>query len=251
MNWKKLCFVFASVLAVSHTRAAELPTPLNSPALAPQPPTPLNSPALAPQLDWTGPYLGINGGAAWGTSRQDRTLAPGGSTGDFDISGGLAGGTVGYKFQLDNIVYGLEGDLDWAGIRGTAPCANPAFSCTTQNDYLGTTRAILGYSFDRWLPYVTGGAALGDIRESFSPAIGANSGATSDRVGWTAGGGLAFRLSRDWSANLEYLYVDLGTFSCNNVACSGVSPQTINTRLFENLFRAGIQYRFGSPPNPF
>lgn len=243
MNWKNVCFVCASVLAVSHVHAADLPTPLGSQQL--------NSSALAPPLDWTGPYLGINGGAAWGTSRQDQTLAHSGSTGDFTISGGLAGGTVGYKFQLDNVVYGLEGDLDWAGVRGTSTCANPAFSCATQNDYLATTRGIVGYSFGRWLPYATGGAALGDIKQSFSPPIGANSGAIANRVGWTAGGGLAFRFSRDWSANLEYLYVDLGTFTCNNVACSGVSPQIINTRFSESLFRAGIQYRFGAPPSPF
>jgi outer membrane immunogenic protein len=126
------------------------------------------------------------------------------------------------------------------------------FTCSTQEDYLATGRALLGYTFNWWLPYATVGAALGDIKESFSPAIGPNSGSSSNRVGWTAGGGMEFRISRDWSAKLEYLYVDLGTFSCNNIVCSGKSSQIINTKLNENILRFGIQYRFSTPPfSPF
>jgi outer membrane immunogenic protein len=198
--------------------------------------------------DWTGPYLGINGGGAWGQSRQTLILAPSLTTGNFTVDGGLIGGTAGFNLQVDHAVFGLEGDLDWARIRGGIACRLGVFNCATQSDYLATARARLGYAWsDRWLLYVTGGAALGDINQSFSPAIGINSGTISNRVGWTAGGGVQFGLwnpwSSNWSVKLEYLYVDLGTFNCT-VACSGIPGQITSTTLKENIFRTGINYRF-------
>ena len=81
--------------------------------------------------------------------------------------------------------------------------------------------------------------ALGNARHM---AVHANGGATSDRVGWTAGAGLEFGLWDRWSVKGEYLYVDLGTFSCT-IACSGTKFFT-NTTLTEGVFRAGLNYRF-------
>jgi len=196
---------------------------------------------------WTGFYIGINGGGAWGTSQQQVLSSPMTTTGPFDVSGGLVGGTIGFNMQVDYVVLGLEGDLDWARISGSAPCASPAFTCTTQNDYLGTTRLRLGYAFgpaSQWLAYATAGAAFGDINQSFSPAVAGNAGVLTNRVGWTAGGGIQYAfLGTGWSVKLEYLYVDLGTFVCTT-ACSAVPKLTADTTLTENIFRAGVNYRF-------
>jgi outer membrane immunogenic protein len=105
----------------------------------------------------------------------------------------------------------------------------------------------LGYALpSHWLGYVTGGAALGDINQNFSPSSAGNTGAISNRVGWTVGGGIQIGLwnewSSSWSVKFEYLYVDLGTFSCA-IACSGISGQTTTTTLQENIFRMGVNYR--------
>jgi outer membrane immunogenic protein len=193
--------------------------------------------------DWTGFYLGLNGGGAWGTSNQTQVFAPNRSTGSFDTSGGLVGGTVGFNLQIDQFVFGLEGDLDWASVSGSINCPTAGFTCSTTSSYLLTGRGRLGYALGWWLPYVTGGAAMGQVKQSFSPAIGINDGVATNRVGWTVGGGLEYAIGNSgWAAKVEYLHVDLGTFYCN-IACAGVGGQTIGTRFNEEIFRAGIDYR--------
>src|SRR4051794_26134928 len=73
-------------------------------------PVPQRAPAFMPVYNWTGFYVGINGGGGWGSSRWD-------STDRFDLSGGMVGGTVGYNWQNGQWVFGLEGDMDWANIK--------------------------------------------------------------------------------------------------------------------------------------
>ena len=220
--------------------AADIPPPAPPPAAQFQ--WPVNVP-----YDWTGFYVGINGGGVWGQS--DQTQIPALTTsGSFAVSGGLVGGTVGFNQQIDRVVLGLEGDLDWARIDGSAPCRLSAFTCSTDSTYLATVRARLGFAWpDHWLTYVTGGGAAGNVIQGFSPAAGSNSGTTSNNIGWTVGGGVQFALPNTWagtwSIKFEYLYVDLGTFNCT-IACSGVAGQTTNTTLDENIFRTGIDYRF-------
>ena len=72
--------------------------------------------------NWTGFYVGVSGGGAWGTSEH---TFPGGTHGPFDISGGLVGGTVGYNWQSGNLVLGLEGDYSWADIHGSTTGVPP------------------------------------------------------------------------------------------------------------------------------
>ena len=228
--------VLAAVVSAASALAADLPSP---------PPPPVYNPVAG--YNWTGFYLGLNGGGAWGQSDQSQVLAPSPTTGDFTVMGGLVGGTAGFNLQIDHTVFGLEGDIDWARISGSAPCRT-TFTCTTESDYLATARARLGYSWvDPWLAYVTGGAAFGSIGQSFAPAVGANVGTSANKVGWTAGGGVQFGFwgpwSSNWSVKLEYLYVNLGTFNCA-IACSGITGQTTRTTLTESILRTGINYRF-------
>ena len=141
---------------------------------------------VPPLYNWTGFYVGINGGYGWGTSSFSAPF----TTGSFDTSGGLVGGTLGYNWQSGQVVFGLEGDLDWTSIRGSSPCG--ASSCETRNDWLGTVRGRLGYAFDRFMPYVTGGAAFGNIKTSI-----AGFGSSSDtNIGWTLGAGIEARHRR-------------------------------------------------------
>jgi len=152
---------------------------------------------------------------------------------------GLFGGTIGYNVQFSTAVFGVEGDMAWSGIKGssspaTTGCAGP---CETSNTWLGTARGRLGYAFDRFLPYVTAGAAFGEIKGT---VVGGNS-FTNTKVGWTAGLGMEYAFLGPWSAKLEYLYVDLGKVTCS-AACSGAAP--IDVTFTSNIIRAGVNYKF-------
>jgi outer membrane immunogenic protein len=184
----------------------------------------------------SGLYVGINGGAGTGTSRYNFD-GLGVSSGDFDTSGWLVGGTVGYNFQRGKLLLGVEGDLDWADVSGsTAACAT-SFHCGVKNNYLGTARGRVGYELlYHIIPYVTGGVAVGDITTNV-PGFGSES---DTRIGWTAGAGLEFPVTQNISAKVEYLYVDLGHTGCD-LSCGSLGTDVEFT---ENVFRGGVNYRF-------
>ena len=184
--------------------------------------------------NWTGFYAGINGGYGWGTSVWD--ALPGVK---ISPKGFLIGGTLGYNYQMGSIVLGIEGDLDWSNVKGSVVCAVIA-TCETSNSYLGTFRGRIGYAFDRFLPYVTAGGAYGDIKATVS-AFGVSASVSSSKLGWTAGAGIEYALTGNWTAKIEYLYVDLGTI---NIA---VAPAVSNVSFKESIVRVGLNYKFSGP----
>jgi outer membrane immunogenic protein len=186
--------------------------------------------------NWTGFYLGLNGGGAFG--KTEWGSIPDLTTGTSSNLGGLFGGTVGYNLQAgDAVVVGVEADFDWSGMSATVPPASCAPNCELKAPWLATVRLRLGYSFGGILPYATGGVA---ITHFDADIVGAPFGTQlSDNLGWTAGGGVEFVITGDWRAKVEYLYMDLNGFSCT-VACGG-GPISLNTRT--NVFRAGVNYR--------
>lgn len=204
---------------------AALGTVAASAADIPRPVVPPAPPVAAPLFTWTGAYIGINGGYGWGTSSFSAPFA----TGSFDVDGGVVGGTLGYNHQVGQIVFGIEGDIDWSGIKGSTPCAGTI--CETRNNWLGTVRGRLGYSFDRFMPYVTGGVAFGDIDTNIA---GIGSGHDT-RAGWTVGGGVEAQINGPWTAKVEYLFVDLG---------SGGSVLGSEADFESHLVRAGLNYKF-------
>jgi outer membrane immunogenic protein len=224
---KAFLFSSAAVLAfagaVGTTSAADL-------ARRPPPP-PTKAPAAPPVYNWTGAYIGINGGYGFGRSKWNGLPA------SFDVNGGMVGGQLGYNWQFGQFVYGVEGDGDWTDLRGTANMANCNVGCKTKNDFLSTARGRVGYAADRWLPYVTGGLAVGDIKATVPGFTGID----KTNAGWTAGGGLEFAVTGNWTAKAEYLYVDLGKASCS-VNCG--LPLGNNVSLTTNVVRGGLNYRF-------
>jgi outer membrane immunogenic protein len=217
------CFAVAALVAAQSAIAADL-------SVAPLYKAP--PPALAPAYNWSGFYLGVNGGGGWGHSYWDT------SADRIGLSGGLAGGTAGYNWQFGNAVLGIEGDIDWANLKGTNSSTLCPAGCSTSDTWLSTVRGRAGYAFGGVLPFVTGGLALGDIRAA-TPGF---AGASNTSAGWTAGGGIEFGLTGNWSAKAEYLYVDLGRFNCG-VSCNGLP--TDNVSMHDNVVRAGVNYRFG------
>jgi len=136
MMMKKLLMAAAALVAFALSgiaNAADLALPPAPPLIVP-----------APVLSWTGPYVGLNGGGGWGTTNHTFTGVAAGlsaSTGNFKITGGLAGGTWGYNYQIGAWVFGAESDLDWANIRGTFTAAVPGVvtgSLSTKLNWLST-----------------------------------------------------------------------------------------------------------------
>jgi outer membrane immunogenic protein len=261
------------LMAIGGAHAADLPVPRPVPSAGVYFPPPVT--------DWGGLYIGANGGYGFGNSswtdgnNPGNTLLPGGTTtssgttGNFGITGLLLGGTVGANFQTGPLVFGLEADIDWSRIKGsvtTAFCSLPVSAtaagstCETKNDWLGTARARVGYAADRVLFYATAGAAFGDVEAGltgtgatgFGPATGTFQGLT--KFGWTAGAGIEVAFTPNWSAKVEYLFVDLPQGpACNlPVSCgidaisfTGTTPASDTIKFTTNVVRLGVNYRFG------
>jgi outer membrane immunogenic protein len=230
--------IFAGAFALAlgaQAFAADLP-----PA-APAPRAPAAYIPPPPLFSWTGFYLGINGGYGFGQSSWTNPVL--GSTGNFNTSGFLFGGTLGANYQIGSFVIGLEGDGDWNDANGsTFSSCGPG--CTTQGEWLATVRGRAGFAWDRVLFFGTGGAAFGSV-QAFTGGLPTS---TSTQTGWTVGAGVEWAFLPNWTAKVEYLYVDLGNSSCPATSCGFVfgapSPNT-SVSFNENIIRAGINYKFG------
>ncbi len=229
---KRMLIAGAFALAAGgQALAADMPMP------GPPPLPPATYLPVVPFYSWTGFYLGINGGGAFGTSNwTDPAFA---ATGNFNPSGFLIGGTLGANYQIGSFVIGLEGDGDWMNLNGTTfntSCVG--VGCETKSDWLATVRGRAGYAWDRVLFYGTGGAAFANVQAS----AGAFPFSSSTQVGWTAGAGIEYAFAPSWTAKVEYLFVDLANASCGAGNCGGT---TTTVSLTENVIRAGINYKFG------
>jgi outer membrane immunogenic protein len=219
------CAALFATAITAPSYAADMPAPLSRPSY--------KGPVYVAGYNWTGFYAGINGGYGFGKSNWTN---PGITTGDFNVNGPLVGGTIGYNLQTGSWVWGLEGDIDYSWIKGstTTSCGG---GCETRNDWLGTARGRLGYAWDRFLPYITGGAAFGDIKAT--TGLGSES---HTKIGWTAGAGVEYAFMGPWSVKLEYLYADLGKVSCSVAACGGGTGADV--KFATSLVRVGLNYRF-------
>jgi outer membrane immunogenic protein len=205
--------------------------------LWPGPPTYQEQRAAAPPTyNWSGFYVGMNGGGGFGNAPW--ASGPDGTTGTSSISNGLFGGTIGYNDQtIGNLVVGEEADLDWAPIKAIVPSAACAPGCEFKTSWLATARLRVGYAFDRFLPYVTAGVSITDFTADI---LGQPFGAEhSNNFSWTVGAGLEYAFASSWSAKIEYLYVDVRGPTCDG-ACGG-GP--ISANLPESMVRIGLNYR--------
>jgi outer membrane immunogenic protein len=210
--------------------------------------------------NWTGFYIGGQVGAGWGTTESTLTaLNPGGAIpGGFAIaqnsrSGFLGGGQIGYNFQSGWAVFGVEGEALGLDVKGTTPCLGGAASCTAKSDWLAAATARFGGVVgDRTLVYVKGGAAwmhtdhtLG-IGGLVGPGVAGSVGSSSTAVGWLLGLGAEYAFDRNWSAFLEYDYID---FQKKNIAFDFFGAGTANVDIKNKLSIAkiGLNYKFGGP----
>jgi outer membrane immunogenic protein len=200
--------------------------------------------------NWTGFYLGIEGGGGWGSTSHTNEVSGIGSGVDHHLDGGLFGGTYGYNWQLGSWLLGLEGDISWSGIKdtynsnnGTGFCSPAGANCVTNLRWFGTDRARIGFTWDRFLVYGTGGFAYGSVNASITnPCCDSE---THTRIGYAAGAGIEAMFAPNWSAKLEYLYVDLGNHRNYNLITT-VPPDGESVLVRFNSVRAGIDYHFNS-----
>jgi len=269
---KKLAFgvaVSASVFVAGSALAADLPAPA------------YKAPAVAPfAYNWTGFYIG--GNAGWvgsanstvtnvgtdtGAGGLGSVLAGGGLPASVNVpfSGFLGGGQIGYNWQINYWVVGLEADADWVSARGSTTVVFPGgpfvpntSTYSRELDWLGTFRGRVGVTATpSLLLYATGGLAVGQTRigstescPAANPPCSSEPGMTNQSsntaVGWTVGAGTEWMFAPHWSLKAEYLYVDLGSHSSTIIYTYGANSSTLTStvRDTENIARAGVNYHF-------
>jgi outer membrane immunogenic protein len=229
---KRILIVGALALATAVPAfAADLP-----PAAPPPPRAPVAYIPAAPAFTWTGFYIGLNTGYAFGQSNWSSPL---GSTGWFNVNGPLAGGTIGGNYQIGALVVGGEADFDWQNVKGSLGGGGcfPA-TCNSASNWVGTFRARLGYAIDRVLIYATGGGAYANIKTAINPLPWAS----SAELGWSSGAGVEVAMTDNWTAKVEYLAVGFQHASCGLANCFAAPPVSVS--FYESMVRAGINYKF-------
>jgi outer membrane immunogenic protein len=188
--------------------------------------------APAPVATWTGFYIGANLGYGWANG----SVA---GVGSETLSGVIGGGQLGYNWQVGNVVFGIEGDFQGSGQK-RSDSFTTAFGTVTIDQkipWFATLRGRLGYAAGPWLIYATGGAAWNNYEASATLA-GATVSDSTTKSAWTVGGGVEWMFLPQWSAKLEYLYIDTGDLA---VVAAGT---TFTARAKDNIVRAGVNYHF-------
>jgi outer membrane immunogenic protein len=184
--------------------------------------------------NWTGFYVGLTGGGAFGGANW--TSVPDVTSGSLSATGGLFGGTLGYNLQTGGpFVLGIETDIAASSVKATVPAATCVFNCQFTSPWLATARLRFGYAFNDILPYVTVGASITRLNASTN-GVGSE---RANNLSWVAGFGVEFVLVGPLTGKVEYLYADLGGLTCN-LACNG----PVSANVHENIVRAGLNYRF-------
>ncbi len=275
---KFLVAVLIALFGATSALAADLPARTYTKAPA----------TIDPGYNWTGFYIGGNLGYSWGRSSDSSTLTNGAGTvlfssgGSSNLDGIVGGGQIGYNWQMQNWVWGFEADIQGTGERGSQDPSCPVGFCTPSTvlpgfralvilvpgaavpisldqkiDWFGTVRARAGVLVSpNVLLYATGGLAYGEVNSSETIA-GSGFSNTDTRVGYTVGAGVEGAIGGNWTAKLEYLYVDLGhtsgsfattipAFGAGTVA-SGTLTSAYNSHITDNVLRVGLNYKFGGP----
>jgi high affinity Mn2+ porin len=229
--WRQIVAALG-VLAVDHAAtAADLP---------------LKAPPMMAVYNWTGFYVGGHFGYGGGSLGPDTNPLPLQSVLFPHSTTGVIGGyQMGYSRQFANrLVLGVEADATFSGpVDQSALGRLPPASFNTTVDYVGTVRGRVGYAFGMWMPYLTGGFAWGHTRAEINDGSGAMIG--HYQAGWTAGLGVEFAVSGNWSAKLEYDYVELSR-QLYDLSGFGLPNTFVDPRI--NFVKLGLNYHFGDFP---
>jgi len=236
---KKLLFVTASLVALGAA------APALAADLAARPYTKAPPMVAAAIYDWSGFYVGINGG--YGSSHSCWNIA-GFSDGCHDATGGTVGGQIGYRWQMGQLVFGVEGQGNWADLSGSnASFNNPGFSNTSRVDGFGLFTGQVGYAWNNVLLYAKGGAAVTGDRYSINDLTGAVAASTADDTRWggTVGVGFEVGFAQNWSVGVEYDHLFMQDRTLNFAGPAAAITETVGQDV--DLVTARINYKFGGP----
>ncbi|WP_315742277.1 MULTISPECIES: outer membrane protein [unclassified Bradyrhizobium] len=234
--------------------ALGLVTPASAADLAARPYT--KAPPLAAPLPptWAGFYIGVQGGGGWGRSKETFFGAPNTAifvgTQSYNTSGGFVGGVAGYNWQFGNYLIGIEGDYHWSDISGRSGVVNAGLGDTyfTKLRSFGDIKGRAGWANGPWLLFISGGAAVGDLQHRYDAALNggaANSFSQNDwRWGWTVGAGGEYMFAPNWSAKLEYNFIDFGK---STIQYSPVPTNRSEWKDTVHTVKAGIIWHFNGP----
>jgi len=254
--YRKILLASVGVIGLTGSAAFAADLPYRAPPPVYLPPPPI--------FTWTGIYIGGQIGYGW--ARDNASLfGTDAVVGDFntaDLSsrpqGVIGGAHVGYNYQINQWVFGLEGSVDGTSLNRSR--VSPIFDNNTgasdivgsnvRSDIQGSIRGRLGVAWDRALLYATGGVAFGGFNTSYADpngfltgVPGATDSFSQTRVGWTAGGGIEYAITNNWSVRAEYRYTDFGTFTDAPFAGTGAAF-TAQHHWTQNQVQAGFSYRF-------
>jgi len=235
------CVSFA---AIGLAAAADLPYPVKAP-----PPAPV---LVAPPDSWAGFYLGGQVGygedaVRWHNLGGSAAFSPLDSVTRDRGNGVIGGGQLGYNFQVNRLVFGVEGSVSAANFDRSF--ASPYFPATdtwsSKLTWLGTVTGRVGYGFDSWMPYVKGGFAAGGIDTTIqSTALGATAQGSSVHTGWTVGGGVEVKVTPRVSLGLEFMHTELGRKT--DITSSSIgTPENYGVGMRTNSLMARFNYLFG------
>jgi len=193
--------------------------------------------AVAPRSTWAGGYLGLHGGYGWGDFHALNGASAPVETVNLNPDGGFGGFQSGANWMISpNWLFGLETDASYGSMKdsGQSSVPNPV---SAKVDALGTLRARFGYVVDNTLVYVTGGGAYGHEKSSVT-FLGNQFTSKENHFGWALGGGVEYKFAPEWSAKLEYIYMDLGK---NHFDTTDLG-QPRNTELTMNTVKFGVNY---------
>ena len=224
-------------------------------------------------VTWTGLYFGVNAGYGWAQGSTTTVFEgeqPGGTTTPFglgpselstttlggsgNLSGGIAGGQIGFNWQAGMLVFGAEADGQWSGQQGTftVVCTTGCTATeTVKIRSIATGRARVGVAFDWIMPYVTAGAALVNASSDLTVTAGGVTGTfqslSASTLGWTAGAGVDIALTSNWSTRIEYLYIRADDRSARVPIPNplGLGTAAEDASYHDNIVRVGLNYRFG------
>jgi outer membrane immunogenic protein len=249
-------------LIAAPAMAADLSMPLKAP------PAP-----LPPVFSWTGFYIGGNLGGSWGDVPENFAIPIFGTafTETTHPDSVVGGGQIGYNYQVNQIVVGIEADIDdrqatsnfsclVLSPTGCVPASASQLTMTDQQNWFGTVRGRLGFAWNRFLVYGTGGVAYGNVQHTLNETQLTGVGGTplaalivsdnTTRTGWAAGAGIEWAFNDHWSVGVEYLHVDLGSDTVNTpnpaVTIGGVTfnPSSATFTDRSDIVRARLDYRF-------
>jgi outer membrane immunogenic protein len=199
----------------------------------------------APIFTWTGFYVGLNAGYGWQNSSDvtfyntvTNTFVTVSNTSNSD-GGFVGGGQLGYNWQMGQIVFGAEADIQYADLGHNNNYYPYWYGSGSSNNYFGTVRARLGFAVDRALLYVTGGLAYGDVGGNFF-------GSSNTKAGWTVGAGVEYAFTNNWTARVEGLWVNIDSGNKVGYFTYLGNPWTATSNKNDGfgVVRAAINYKF-------